>query len=119
MDLVGPSVVSRFRYLGHRQSGALRELVFGDMGKDRIEHLLHLKIDIGMLMKHHLRIQDTPDICLRILAERWASTPVEPGPPTAITVSEEDVSRLAGEQEERIAAKRARKTRSMASRGTA
>lgn len=118
-DLVGASVVSRFRYLGHRQSGTLRELSFGDMGKDGIEHLLNLRIDIGLLMKHHLRIQDIPDICLRILAERWTNTPVQPGPPTAITISEEDLSRLAGEQEEKIAAKRAKKPRSPAPKGTA
>lgn len=117
-DLVGASVVSRFRYLGHRQSGTLRELSFGDMGKDGIEHLLNLKIDIGLLMKHHLRIQDTPDICLRILAEQWTKRPVEPGPPTAITISEEDLSRLAGEQEEKTAAKSAKKRRPLAAKRT-
>lgn len=116
-EVTAASAVARFRYLGHRQDGTVRELSFGDMGRDGFENMLHLQIDIALLAKHHLRIQDAPDICLRILAERWTGRPAEPGSPAVISISEVDLARLGDEQEEKIAHKRARRTRHHSSQG--
>ena len=68
-------------YLGFTQEANMRCYRFeGVMPKDRlIPKVLNLgfslKTDMALLALHHIRIQDVPDLCLDLLAQRLGANP--------------------------------------------
>jgi hypothetical protein len=59
---------SRFRYRGYGQTGTVREFTFEDPEEQGLRHRYLLRVDTGLLRKHHVRLQEAPTLCLLLLA---------------------------------------------------
>jgi hypothetical protein len=64
----------QFFFKGFGQSSNFREYNFESMADDRTRKQYTVAADMGLLAKHHIRIQEVPLMCIRLL-EVWTSGP--------------------------------------------
>jgi len=105
------SIASRFRYRGHHQTGTLREFSFEDVQEKAPTHHFLLQVDTGLLVKHHVHLQDAPPLCLRLLSGIKLASSLAQDEEVRITISDDTLLRLIEEKEAAAPAKHKKKGR--------
>ena len=92
MERYSAATACRFRYIGHHQAGAVRDLAFEDRASGAT---VHLELDINLLSKHHLHLQDAPNVCAIILGGTRLAAPVLHEGEVIISVTDGDLESIA------------------------
>lgn len=84
----------RFRYRGYGQTGTVRQFTFEDPEEPGLRHRYVLQVDTGLLRKHHVRLQEAPNLCLILLAGLHAGSSQTHSEVIRRTISDDDLTDL-------------------------
>lgn len=100
----------QFAYDGFQQDGDTRSFVFRGMDGRDAAGVFAIGIDLRLLAKYRLPVQDAPSFCLRLLTSASLEGPDTLSRLRSYTVLGEDLQPLLSEREHKLAEKNARKS---------
>ena len=96
----------RFRYRGYQQNSGVREFAFEDVAGEKNAHPVVVDVDVQLLLKHHVRFQDAPRLCLQLLSGNLLAAEASEGTSIRIVVSDDYLTELLAKTVEGAAAKK-------------
>ena len=86
-----PKLPAVLRYAGFDQSGNVRSYLFQRVVAGEKNRLIVVAAEIPLLVKHHVRIQDGPALCLHVLLLEMQSIELSEPPVSRRVLTETDV----------------------------
>jgi hypothetical protein len=82
---------SELRYMGYEQTGSVRAYLFERIspGEDRITFIV--TADLALFLKHHVRIQEGPALCLYVLSGEADAGGTAMRPPLPRSLADRDL----------------------------
>ncbi len=81
----------RLRYMGFRQAGSIRSYRFDRVSPGENTATFIVATDLALFLKHHVGIQEGPDLCLRILSAELGATGPAAWPRAQCWVTDKDM----------------------------